>query len=114
MLGTAAIKVAGNGPANVIVGNGAANDLMGLAGNDTLTGGGGADIFVFNAMLNAATNVDTITDFSVVDDTIRLENAFMPGLATGTLAAGRVPHRGDGGRCLRPHHLRRRYRRSLL
>ncbi|MGO4837458.1 calcium-binding protein, partial [Rhizobiaceae sp. 2RAB30] len=37
------------------------------------------------------TNVDTIVDFNVVADTIRLENAVMPGLggATGTLAAGK-------------------------
>jgi hypothetical protein len=31
--------------------------------------------------------IEPITDFSAGDDTIRLENAFMPGLATGTLAA---------------------------
>jgi Ca2+-binding RTX toxin-like protein len=42
---------------------------------------------VFNAALDARTNVDLITDYTVADDTIRLENAFMPGLATGTLAA---------------------------
>jgi Ca2+-binding RTX toxin-like protein len=84
---TAAINAAGNGLANVMKGNAARNDLMGLAGNDTLTGNGGADTFVFNAPLNAATNVDLITDYSVVDDTMRLENAFMPGLANGTLAA---------------------------
>ena len=59
----------------------------GLAGNDTLTGMGGADTFVFNASLNSATNVDLVTDYSVVDDSMRLENAFMPGLAKGTLAA---------------------------
>lgn len=85
--GTAALNAAGNGLANVLVGNDGRNDLMGLAGNDVLTGEGGRDNFVFNAALNAATNVDTITDFSVADDTIRLENAFMVGLATGTLAA---------------------------
>ena len=86
--GTAALNAAGNGNDNVLVGNNGRNDLMGLGGNDTLTGDGGADTFVFNAALNAATNVDVITDFSVADDTIRLENAFMPGLATGVLAAG--------------------------
>ena len=83
----AALNAAGNGLANALVGNDGKNDLMGLAGNDVLTGDGGKDTFVFNATLNAATNVDVITDFSVADDTIRLENAFMTGLATGTLSA---------------------------
>ena len=95
---------------------------MGLAGNDTLTGNGGADTFVFNAPLNAATNVDLITDYSVVDDTMRLENAFMPGLANGTLAASafrigaaaadasdRIIYNDDtGGAVLRPGRRRRR------
>jgi Ca2+-binding RTX toxin-like protein len=85
--GNANLNAAGNGNANVLVGNDGKNDLMGLDGNDTLTGDGGADTFVFNAALNAVANVDTITDFSVADDTMRLENAFMPGLATGTLTA---------------------------
>ena len=37
--------------------------LNGGVGNDTLTGGAGNDTFMFNTALNAATNVDTITDF---------------------------------------------------
>jgi Ca2+-binding RTX toxin-like protein len=85
--GTAALNAAGNAADNLLVGNNGRNDLMGLAGDDTLTGNGGADTFVFNAPLDEATNVDVVTDFSVADDTLRLENAFMPGLATGTLAA---------------------------
>ena len=69
--------------------NGAAgNDfLYGGAGKDTLAGGAGYDYFVFNTAINSATNVDRITDFNVVQDTIRLENAVMPGLGShvGTL-----------------------------
>ena len=38
--------------------------LHGGTGNDTLTGGHGADKFYFDTALNAATNVDHITDFT--------------------------------------------------
>lgn len=65
---------------------GAGNDtLAGGAGADILTGGTGADIFVFDAPFAGA--IDTITDFSPKDDTIRLENAIFTGLPTGTLAS---------------------------
>ena len=46
----------------------------------------GTDAFVFNTTLGAV-NVDGITDFSVLDDTIWLENAVFTGLANGVLAA---------------------------
>ena len=53
-----------------------------------LTGGAGLDTFIFNTALNTATNRDTITDFSVADDTIRLENAIFTAIGpVGTLAA---------------------------
>ncbi len=62
--------------------------LTGSGGNDTLTGGAGADRFVFDASAHA-TNVDVITDFSVVQgDKLVLENAAFTALtATGTLNA---------------------------
>ena len=63
--------------------------LNGFAtGASTITGGAGADSFVFNTALGI-TNIDTIVDFSVVDDTIRLENngIFTALTTTGTLAA---------------------------
>ncbi len=59
---------------------GAGNDrLYGLSGNDTLTGGAGHDIFVFNTKLGSSKtdrkkNFDTLTDFSVADDTLWLDN----------------------------------------
>ncbi len=97
LTGSAAINATGTGGANVLVGNsaintlntGANNDaLNGSLGNDVLTGGIGADKFVFNTALNATTNVDRITDFAVIDDTIHLDNAIFTAISgTGTLTA---------------------------
>lgn len=78
----------GNALANTIVGNAGSNLLNGRAGNDVLTGGAGKDYFLFDTALSSTANVDTITDFSVVDDTIYLENAIFTALkTTGTLLA---------------------------
>jgi serralysin len=76
--------------ANNIVNGVAGNDLIkGYGGNDTLTGGAGADTFNFNTALDAATNVDTISDFNVADDTVQLDNVVFAALAaTGALAPG--------------------------
>lgn len=63
---------------------GSGNDwLYGGAGADVLTGGSGADNFVFDTAFAGA--IDRITDFSPVDDTIRLENDIFTGLSTGRL-----------------------------
>ncbi len=99
LIGNAAIGGTGNSLANAITGNIKANTLNGMNGNDslnggagadTLTGGAGSDTFIFNAALIAA-NRDTLTDFSVPDDTIKLENGVFVGLggATGVLAASK-------------------------
>lgn len=98
--GTQGSNGTGNGLNNSIVGNSAGNVINGAAGNDTLygaggsdtlIGGAGSDAFVFSSALNPATNVDVIKDFSVAQDTIRLDNAVMTGLGAtlGTLAAGK-------------------------
>lgn len=76
----------GNSLANSLAGGGGNDTLNGSTGNDTLSGGAGLDSFVFNSALGAG-NIDTITDFVVGSDSIRLENAIFTALATvGTLA----------------------------
>ena len=95
LTGSGNIKGTGNAYNNKLTGNTGANTLDGGAGNDMLnggvgkdmlTGGAGKDTFFFNAALSAA-NSDKINDFSVADDTVRMENAVFTGLkATGTLA----------------------------
>ena len=68
---------------------GAGNDtLNGGLGNDTLDGGTGADFFVFNTALGS-TNVDRISAFSVVDDTIYLAQSIFNAFGSyGAIAAG--------------------------
>ncbi len=92
-----AATLTGNALANSLRGNAGDDTLIGLSGNDTLngglgndtlTGGDGKDIIRFDSLLNALTNVDTITDYNVADDTIHLENAIFTALTTtGMLAA---------------------------
>lgn len=65
------------------------DDMSGGAGDDRLTGRGGQDTFGFSDALNATTNVDRITDFMAIDDTIQLDRAIFTGIATGNLALGR-------------------------
>jgi Ca2+-binding RTX toxin-like protein len=77
------------GRGNDQLAGGAGNDLLnGGAGNDSLQGDGGSDLFRFDTALSATTNIDDIVDYSVVDDTIVLENAiFSAFTATGIMAA---------------------------
>ncbi len=79
----------GNNAANAIHAA-SGNDLIkGYAGNDILTGGTGKDTFNFNTALSATTNVDRITDFSVADDTIQIDDAVFKSIAkTGELLSG--------------------------
>ncbi|HVV92147.1 MAG TPA: S8 family serine peptidase [Hyphomicrobiales bacterium] len=77
-------RIAG-GSGNDVLNGGLGNDILdGGAGKDRLSGGGGHDSFLFDSAVGKA-NADTITDFSVADDTIRLENAVFKALHVGTL-----------------------------
>ena len=85
--GNGADSLNGGSGADSLNGDAGADILVGSIGRDTLTGGTGGDVFVFDTALSTG-NIDQITDFSVVDDTIRLGDAVFAGLATGFLAAG--------------------------
>ena len=89
--GAAAINLTGNANGNQLIGNNGANILNGGNGNDELTGYGGADSFLFNTPLSAAFNVDVITDFTVADDTIWLDDdVFSSSLGLGNISAGEL------------------------
>ncbi len=82
-------RLTGNSAANILSGAAGIDTLIGGAGNDTLTGGLNADTFRFASPLNAGTNRDLVTDFSLAQgDRIELENSVFTALpTTGTLAA---------------------------
>jgi Ca2+-binding RTX toxin-like protein len=103
-LTSTALNAAGNELANVMTGTAgnnllwayAGNDTIDAgAGNDTMSGGVGNDTFVFSSALNAATNVDVISDFAA-GDVMALDNDVFTALgAAGTLAVGQF-HAGAG------------------
>jgi serralysin len=90
-------RMTGSGGSNNLDGGDGNDTLDGGAGNDTLTGGDGSDAFVFDTPLYRTdqyyysfNGIDTITDFSVTDDVIRLDDdvfAALPVVANGNLNA---------------------------
>ena len=76
-----AISLTGNIIAQTITGNAGSNIINGKSGNDTLTGGAGNDFFVFDTNPHITLNRDSITDFNVANDTIRIENSVFIGVA---------------------------------
>jgi Ca2+-binding RTX toxin-like protein len=60
---------------DTIKGGSGSDKLYGGLGRDVLTGGKGKDAFIFNTKASK-TNVDKITDFSVKDDSIHLDNKY--------------------------------------
>jgi Ca2+-binding RTX toxin-like protein len=86
-LGPTAINLTGNSSGNIVRGNNGDNVLNGGDGNDELTSFGGADSFLFNTPLSAAFNADVITDFTVADDVILLDQTiFSSSFGLGSVA----------------------------
>lgn len=69
---------------DILKGDDGNDKLHGGDGNDVLSGGIGRDIFVFDRRPDKMANRDRITDYNVKDDTIWLENKFMPKLGKGS------------------------------
>jgi serralysin len=87
-------RITGNDATNELEGRAGSDVLDGLLGSDVLVGGAGADDFVFSSELSPA-NVDRITDFAVVDDTIRLSKAIFAALTTTDTLAAEAFHTGS-------------------
>ena len=85
--GTGNDQLIGGSGADSLSGGDGRDDLSGGRGADVLSGGRGADSFLFSTALGR-TEVDRITDFSVADDTIQLDNAVFTALSrVGSLFA---------------------------
>ena len=73
----------GNAGSDRIDGGSGNDRIIGANGSDVLIGGSGQDTFVFNAPLSRG--LDTISDFSSIDDVIYLARTNFPGLTAGQL-----------------------------
>lgn len=88
LIGGAGNDTVMGGAGNDIVQGDAGNDVVGGgAGNDSVYGGAGQDMFRFDSALNGSTNVDSLRDFSSVDDTFQLSQAVFSAIGVGTLDA---------------------------
>jgi Ca2+-binding RTX toxin-like protein len=68
-------------------GNAGDDVLVSDAGNETMTGDAGADAFLFAAAANRKANFDTITDFSVADDSLWFDRAVFGLTGTGPVTS---------------------------
>ncbi|WP_394754873.1 hypothetical protein [Crenothrix sp.] len=77
----------GSEDGNDVLNGGKGNDkLNGGGGTNVLTGGAGKDIFIFDRS-EYVVSTDKITDFTPIDDTIRLSSFDFDALSLGVLAA---------------------------
>jgi len=92
----------GLGGNDTILAGGGDDLLSGGTGNDRLTGGAGEDRFLFDTLLNAKTNIDTITDFLTGTDRIELDDAIFEKFlgVTGQIAESNFVKGGTGVKAL--------------
>lgn len=84
----------GDGGDDEIFGGEGADTINGGPGVDRLTGGSGNDTFVFSTTL--AGDSDTITDYSVTQDTIRIKSNLVGNLPAGSLPTSRFKNTAQG------------------
>jgi len=84
---TASINLTGNSLGQTVVGNAGNNIIDGRGGADSLWGLAGNDTFAFSTPLGSG-NVDRISDYNTISDTIRLEDTIFYGLSLGVLPSG--------------------------
>lgn len=89
-------QLTGNAGNNLLAGGKGDDRLNGGGGNDLLIGGDGRDTFVFGTAVGAG-NVDNISDFDNVEDTVHLDAAIFNGLAKGVLSAEAFSANAVGG-----------------
>ena len=82
----------------------------------TLTGGFGADSFIFDTVPGGSLGIDTITDFSVVDDTVVLSRSIFSGSGHRKPCRQRLRRQyvGTSNGRAGPDHLRNRHRQAVL
>jgi hypothetical protein len=80
------LVLVGTKRADKLMGGPGDDRLYGKDGKDVLTGGAGKDVFVFDTRPNKKTNLDTIRDYSVADDSIYLDNKYFKKLGKGSAA----------------------------
>jgi Ca2+-binding RTX toxin-like protein len=86
LVGAGNFNATGNTVGNEVGGNDGNNFIDGRQGADYLFGSIGLDNFLFTTALGAG-NIDTVEDFIVMDDTIRLDDAIFTALSGGYLSA---------------------------
>jgi len=77
------LVLVGTSRADRLTGGDGNDRICGKDGKDVLTGGAGKDIFVFDTKPNKRANVDKITDYKALDDTLWLDNKYFKKLGKG-------------------------------
>ena len=80
VLKTNLLTLVGTASRDALKGNAGNDRLSGGLGKDVLSGGMGQDVFLLETRPNKSTNIDTISDFSVANDTIHLAKSIFRGI----------------------------------